>query len=816
MHKSMLLFFWVTCCLANAQQISGIVRDAETSNPVANVKISQFGDSTVLTQTDKNGYFILTLKQHNTPILLFSHQDYVPRQVQVFAGIQKANMVYISMLPVITELEAAQVNAIRAADKSPTTFSNISKKELAAANTGRDFPYLLQSTPATVVFSDAGAGIGYTGIRIRGVDQTRINVTINGIPVNDAESQGVFWVDLPDIASSAGSVQVQRGVGTSANGSAAFGASINVKTDYLPVKPFISYQAGAGSFNSLRNTLQLGTGELGKGWNVSTRLSMIKSDGFIDRASSDLKSWYVSGSKKIKNGTFKLVVFDGHERTYQAWYGVPQPKFKARVSETEAFISNLYLSDAEAAHLRQSNNLTYNPYTYKNQVDDYRQTYYQFFFTRKLKTNLLLNAAAYYTKGLGYYEEFKNNATLKDYGLDNVQTDSTPITQTDLVQRRWLNNDLYGFTWSVDWHKNNHRVIAGGGANEYFGRHFGQVIWATYASNALPEHEFYRNTAVKREFNQFVKWTYEKNRWLLFIDAQLRALAYRFKGPDNNLKPTDREALFLFFNPKAGVTYTLHNNQVVYASVALSQREPVRDDFVNSTPQSAPRPEQLTDFEAGYRMASDRFVLSVNAYLMNYYNQLVLTGKINDVGAYTRTNVAKSYRTGLETEFSATITKQIQWTGNASFSRNIISNFTEWVDDWDNWGNQISYTYRNTPIGFSPALVAGSRLRYIPVKAVSIDFISKAVSRQYLDNTGSELRRLDAFVIHDLMITCNANKYKAMKNLAISLLVNNLLNTAYAPNGYTFSGISNGIRNHFNYVYPQAGTNFMLKLAADF
>jgi iron complex outermembrane receptor protein len=818
------LSFTIIGCLSSAlfaQKITGFVKDLESQKAIASVGV--FADNNFtqsITSTTENGYFELDFNKLTNNKLWFSHPEYTVYSTQIIKQNNNNLQLFIELIPITIQKDAITVSATRAQAKTPTTFVNLNKKEIGAKNFGQDFPYLLQSTPATVVFSDAGAGIGYTGIRIRGVDQTRINVTINGIPVNDGEAQGVFWVDLPDITSSVGSVQIQRGVGTSTNGAAAFGASINVKTDNLPAKAFAQYQTGFGSFNSTRNTIQLGTGTLPNNWNFNGRLSFIKSDGFIDRATSDLKSWYISSSKSVKNGIFKANVFNGHERTYQAWNGVPQSKYNNNSEATENFIAQLYLNDAEATLLRHSNSNTYNAYTYKNQVDDYNQTYYQLFYNHFFNKYLSLNTAVYFTKGNGYYEEYKNDQLLANYGITPIVFDSTTITNSDLVRRRWLDNGLLGGLYNLQYVSPALSFYMGGGYSIYKGSHFGQVLWARSAGKSEIEHEYYRNKAQKNDFNQFAKAVYTIKRWSLYGDAQIRGIHYQFVGPDRNGTPSDRSEIYLFFNPKIGVTYDIKNNSNAYISIAIANREPVRDDFINSSAISAPKPERLTNIEGGYRIKKERFSINLNAYLMHYKDQLVLTGKINDVGAYTRTNIEKSYRVGLEADASITLTKWLQWTGNIALSDNKIKQFTEYIDDWDN-GNQVANTYKNTTLAFSPASVAASQFRLLPwaKSDLSIDLINKYVGKQFLDNTQNDKRVLDAFWLQNVAVNYAFDTKKIgqhVKGLKLSGMLNNVFKVAYAPNGYTFSGISGGQRNDFNYVYPQAGINFMLRMVADF
>lgn len=810
-------FMFVLFNLAVAQQINGVVRDLASGKALPKVMISSAQNAQItVTITDSSGYFQFIPSRAEDVQYQFTLPGYIP----ITYSLQSSNTPYrIAMMPETYYLDAAQVKGIRADFQSPTSFVNLSKKEIKEQDFSKDFPYLLQLTPSVVVFSDAGTGIGYTGMRIRGVDQTRINVTINGVPVNDAESQGVFWVDLPDIASSVESVQIQRGIGTSANGPSAFGGSINVKTDHLPKEAFSLVNLGYGSFNTFRGTVQMGTGELKNGWNMSARMSLIKSDGFIDRSTSDLNSWYLSTSKKLKKGQLKVNVFSGFERTYQAWNGVPQPKFRKDSAETERYISQLYLSEEEALHLRNSSSDRYNAYTYKNQVDQYRQTYYQLFHQHRFRQNLLLNTGIYYTRGLGFYEEYKSAAQLSDYGILPVQIDSTVIENSDLVRRRWLDNHLIGVLYNLHYNLSNWNFTAGGSAQRYTGFHFGEVIWAQYASNAGPEFEYYRNRAVKTEWSQYLKADYQYKKLRSYADIQLRGVYYQFVGPNRNLIPIDRKADFLFINPKAGVTYELSKLENIYFSAAYANREPVRDDFVNSGPDSEPRPEKMLNLEGGYRYMNANTQLQINGFLMHYRDQLVLTGKVNDVGAYTRTNIPLSYRTGIESSFGFRFSDNWIWSGNLSWSLNKIKEFTEYVDDWTNWGTQVAVEHKNTDLAFSPTWVGSSNLQYKPYKALSMNWTVPFMSSQYLDNTSSTLRSLDPCIVNNLSIQWEIperKKKSQMKRLLLSAAVNNLGNISYAPNGYTFSGIIEGKREHFNYVYPQAKRHFMLKIVAEF
>jgi iron complex outermembrane receptor protein len=802
---------------SQAQSIYGIVRDLASGKALSNVIISKTDDAiALLAITDSSGYF--SIKAQSSAPASYTFQ--LPGYLSSVYPLQPSNNPWrITLMPETYYLDAAQVKGMRAENNAPTTFVNLSKKDIKEQDFSKDFPYLLQMTPSVVVFSDAGTGIGYTGMRIRGVDQTRINVTINGVPVNDAESQGVFWVDLPDIASSVESVQIQRGIGTSANGPSAFGGSINVKTDHLPKEAFSLINLGYGSFNTYRGTVQMGTGELSNGWNMSGRMSLIQSDGFIDRSTSDLNSWYLSSSKKLKKGQLKINVFSGHERTYQAWNGVPQPKFMHDSVELDRYIQQLDLSEFDSTHLSNSKPDRYNEFTYKNQVDDYRQTYYQLFYQHRFRPNILLNAGLYYTRGEGYYEEFKKDESFADYGLTPIQLDTTEINQTNLVRRRWLDNHLMGALYNLHYQTGNWNFTAGGSAQRYTGHHFGEVIWANFASDALPDHEFYRNRAIKDEWSQYVKVDYQYQKWRWFGDVQLRGVHYQFVGPDRNLIQTNREVFLLFFNPKAGLTYDISKRENAYLSAGLANREPVRADFINSGPESAPKPERMFNIEGGYRYMNSELQINLNGFLMYYQDQLVLTGKVNDVGAYTRTNIAESYRTGVESSFGFRITDHLIWSGNLAWSLNKIPEFTEYVDDWTNWGQQVRIDHKNTDLAFSPEWVGSSDVSWMPAKGVNLHWTVPFMSRQYLDNTSSMDRSLDPVLVNNLSVQWEIPKKKLntqIKKLTLSAAVNNVENGSYAPNGYTFSAVIKGKREHFNYVYPQAGRHFMIKIVAEF
>lgn len=675
------------------------------------------------------------------------------------------------------------VSATRANQKSAIAYSDVTRKDLDKLNLGQDIPQLLNFTPSIVTTSDAGAGVGYTGIRIRGSDATRVNVTLNGIPYNDAESQGTFFVNMGDFASSVSSIQIQRGVGTSTNGAGAFGASINIQTNKLEEKPYAETNISGGSFGTRKVNVLAGTGLLNNHFVLDARLSKIYSDGYVDRAFSDLRSFYISGGYYTKKSFFRLNVFSGQEQTYQSWGGVPQELLKT--------------------------NRTYNPYTYDNETDNYQQDNYQLITSHELSKNWRLNVSAFYTKGKGYYEQYRPNDKFSNYGLPNVVIGDSTISRTDIIRRRWLSNDFYGTVFSLDYNGFGKLTAnVGGGWNTYQGGHYGEIIWARIAGNTTIRDRYYNDDATKRDVNLYAKAFYQFTKELnAFVDVQIRTIDYSFLGFNSQLQNVQQDAKLTFFNPKAGLTYTLNDISTIYGSVSVGHREPNRDDYTQSTPQSRPKAERLIDYEAGYKIQTAQLAFTVNAYYMNYRNQLVLSGQLNDVGAYNRVNIPTSYRAGVELEAGARLAKQLRWNINATFSRNKVRNFTEYLDNFDT-GLQESRQYSQTDISFSPNVIAGSQLLFTPAKGLELGLLSKYVGKQYLDNTSNESRKLNDYFTNDIRLIYTI-KPKFAQEIAFTVLFNNVLNELYESNGYTYAYISEGRVTADNGYYPQAGRNFL-------
>lgn len=682
-------------------------------------------------------------------------------------------------------LEPVEVTAVRAGEKAPFTKTNLSKKEIEKINVGQDLPFILNQTPSVIINSDAGNGIGYTGIRIRGTDATRINVTLNGIPYNDAESQGTFFVDLPDFTSSVNTIQVQRGVGTSSNGAGAFGATINVSTNEVNKDHYAEFNNSYGSFNTWKNTIKAGTGLINDHFTADIRLSNITSDGYIDRASTDLKSFYFSTAYVSNKTSLRFNVFSGKEKTYQAWNGVPESLLKT---------DRTYNSSG-----------TEKPGTpYDNETDNYVQSHYQLFFNQQLNKNLSFNTAIFLTRGKGYYEEYRAEQDYASYGQPYPVQGNDTITTTDLVRRLWLDNYYYGDVFSFQYKTNKSQFILGGGWTRYDGKHYGDITWA---QNGLtePDPGWYNLKASKTDANIYFKQqTQVANYWSLFYDLQFRHVQYNIDGFKDN--PTlIIHSDYNFFNPKIGISYN-QNGWNGYLSYSRAAKEPNRDDYEANQSQQ-PIAEKLNDFESGFGRKGKNYSWNAVLYYMGYKDQLVVTGKINDVGAYTRTNIPKSYRTGLELEAAVSITKWLKASGNLSLSQNKVIDFTEYVDDYDN-GGQKSYDHKSADIALSPGIIGGATVSFIPLKNLELGLLSKYVSKQYLDNTENESRKLNAYFTQDARVLYTVSK-GVLKEANLFFQVNNVFNKKYEPSGYTYSYVYGGSLTTENYYYPMAGTNVM-------
>lgn len=718
------------------------------------------------------------------------------------------------------ELKAVVIQATRTGANSPVPHTNLSAEKLAESYHAQDVPFLLSGTPSLVENSDAGTGIGYTGMRIRGSDPTRINVTINGVPLNDAESQGVFWVDLPDLAASAAEIQVQRGVGASTNGAGAFGATVNLDLSRIQPEAFATVTNSLGSFGTRKHSAYVGTGLLNGKIAFTGRLSQIASDGFVDRASANLRSYHLTGAYVDDRQSLQAHLLWGHTLTYQAWYGLP-----AQYLENE----NLRTYNAAGTERPDA--------PYPDEVDDYTQRHLLLHYKRLLGKGLNLQLNGHYTRGFGFYEQYKAGEAFSDYGLPALNLGDTTVEATDLVRRRRLDNHFYGGTFALRWMpeslQNRPTFLLGGAFSRYEGRHFGDVIWAEYA--VPKDFIYYDNDADKRDANLFGKVEVPfQNGLTTMLDLQYRTVRYEFLGFDQNQNNVTQIAQLHFFNPKAGLNWQFRPGWTVYSFFGIGQREPNRDDYTQSTPASRPRPEMLLDWEAGIRRQTPAWSLTANLFFMDYRDQLVLDGRINDVGAYIRTNVPRSYRAGIEIEAAAQIGEYLTLSGNAAFSRNKVQEFVEYRDNWDS-GGQDAIRHENTDLAFSPPVVARAEATWAILPAgkthqLTVSLAGKYVGKQFLDNTGNDATSLPAYFFSDLRLNYDLTGVVG-KRVGAILSVNNLFDARYSANGWAYRFTSAGYderpnnpytRLEGNNVYhqagffPQAGRNVMGTVVMEF
>ncbi|REE01612.1 TonB-dependent receptor [Marinoscillum furvescens] len=814
--------FWVTALIVMMSMhvyaqhvVSGNVTDQRGNTLVgANVYLQNTG---IADAADIDGNFTLQKVPADQYTLVVSFVGYSTyrEQIEVDGDLD----LDIALQENVIKGEEVMVYATRAGDKTPTTYTNMSSEEIEDRNLGQDLPFILKYTPSMVVNSDAGNGVGYTGIRIRGSDATRINVTVNGIPINDSESHGVFWVNMPDFSSSVNNVQVQRGVGTSTNGAAAFGATINLQTDMPAQEAFAQVDNSIGSYNTRKHTVEVNTGLINNRWAFQGRLSQIASDGYIDRAESDLKSYYLSGGYYGDKTTVKAVTFAGHEVTYQSWYGTPGAKLFGDEEDLDEVIAmgGEYSTQEQIDNLKNADR-RFNYYLYDREVDDYQQSHYQLHLSHTFSQTFNVSGALHYTRGLGYFEQYKYDEDYADYGLENVTIGDSTLESSDMILRRWLDNHFYGATFSANYQSGPLALTIGGGYNYYDGDHFGEIIWSQYARDTDIRERYYDNYGRKSDFNLFAKATYDlTDRLSVFGDLQVRTIDYTTKGVDNDQRPIDTGGDFVFFNPKFGGTFELNERSELYASYAVGNREPVRNDFVDASNGQTPTHETLHNLEAGYRMQTATSSLSANIYWMDYENQLVLTGALNDVGSGIRANVPNSYRLGVELAGGVQVLEKLEVGGNLTLSRNKIDEFTEVVYDYAYEDDRyvVENTYSDTDISFSPNVIATATATWHPVNGLSFQYLAKHVGQQYLDNTGNDDRSIAAYTVHDVVIGYERSAW-GLKRIGLTLMINNLYGKEYSANGYTWGYLYEGSLYQQNNYYPQATRNFLLGLSLKF
>ena len=691
----------------------------------------------------------------------------------------------------IQALEQVYLNGVRVAADSPITHSNLTKQDLAKRNLGQDIPVLLNYLPGVVTTSDAGAGVGYTGIRVRGSDATRVNVTINGIPYNDSESQGTFWVNLPDFASSIESLQLQRGVGSSTNGSGSFGASLNIDTDRSSKEAYAQIANSYGSFDTRKHSVKFSTGLLNDRVEISGRVSNITSDGYIDRASSDLKSYFLQGSYKTDNTFIKALVFGGREVTYQSWFGIDEQTLSTNPTFNPA---GMYSDEDGTVRFHQ------------NQVDDYDQDHYQLIWNERYNNNWSTSATLNYTKGSGFFEEYKEDASLDFHGLLPITIDGETSAESDLVRRRWLENNFYALSANANYKDENWDTTTGVFYSYYQGLHFGEVIWATNFTGPNLGDRYYSGTGDKHELTTFSKASYKiNNSWSVFGDLQMRIVNYKTAGLTSDKVNMVVDEQYEFFNPKFGASYSLNQGNQLYVSYGRASREPRRSDFE----QGVFTPEILDDYELGWRFTGENNTLSANLYYMDYKDQLVLTGQLDDSGGFIRETSGNSYRAGLEVEGDFKVLQQLHVRPNIALSSNKNKDYTTSRD-----GELVNLGTTN--ISFSPSFIAGNSIDYSPTQNLQIALLSKYVGEQYLGNIDSQTSKLDAYFLNDFSVNYTITNLSFAKSLVLQGLVNNIFDVKYISNGYFYTydddfstpGTVTTIEGAG--FYPQAGINFLV------
>ena len=880
MRYSFIGLFVLLCSFVSSAQ--GILRGTVISNsqkPVAYALV-QLDGTKLEAFTDSSGYFIIeNIKPGNYDVSISAigfqakkenrtiNEGYNTIQLEI-ESITLHDILLIRRY----EFQPIEITAYTTATSSnPFSFSNLNQTQINKMNNGQDLPYLLTQTPSLVATSDAGNGIGYTGLWIRGSDPSRINVTINDVPLNDPESQQVFWVNTPDLASNTNSIQVQRGIGNSTNGPGAFGGSIKMNTQGLSSKPFFSTEHTFGSFGTMRNNVNFGSGVLYDHFYLEGRLSSIQSDGYIDRGAANLKSYYLDAAYKNNKTSIQLTTFSGREITYQSWYGTPAEKLEG--GDLNAFADRNGLSDAERQNLLNSGR-TYNYYTYNNQVDNYNQTHYQLHLNHQINDRWKIRATGHYTKGKGYFEEFKENDDLSDYALspyllgrDTTWSDGNTLSSSefinqyndpnaiyifdplidalgdtftdgngnialagnasvytsDIIRRRWLDNDFFGGIASATYTSSKLNLRSSLSWNEYKGRHFGELIWLQYSPGSFSGDRYYEGNSNKKDINFYTNADYAIGNFHLFADVQVRNVIYVTKGVDNDLRPYDVEDNLLFINPKAGINYFLRGFRY-YASISIGNKEPNRNDYVDAYVGSKPKSEQMIDYELGFQSSQTRFSYGGNLYYMDYTNQLVLTGALNDVGAPLRANVADSYRAGIELNAGWQIVRDLTLKGNLTLSQNKIKQFNEIIYDYSISYEEKNIEHNNTTIAFSPSVIANGTLDYVIYddlrnmnskgNKLTISLLGRYVGKQYLDNTQNEELTIPAYGVVDSKLTYERTP-NGKPHISLSLWVNNTLNHEYSSNGYTFSYIF-GERVSERFYYPQAGRNYLASVKLSF
>jgi iron complex outermembrane recepter protein len=741
--------------------------------------------------TDREGYFRFTKLKKTEYTIVLEHIAYEKKSTLLQTNTN--NDIFLDDRSYISS--EVSVSALRLNENAPLSFTNVSKKEIEANNFGQDLPYILANTPSFVESSDAGAGLGYTSFKIRGTDISRINITIDGIPLNEGESHGVWWVDLPDLASSLESVQIQRGVGSSTYGTGSFGAAVNIKTNDISNEFKSSANVGFGSYNTNKQSIRINSGMLNDNFNLDLRYSKIKSDGYIDRASSDLNSFYSMLSFIDEKNLIRFNYIHGKEKTYQAWNGVPKEKL--------------------------GTDRTFNSYNYENETDNYTQDHYRLHFHRMFSNKLSANLSFHLTHGEGYYEQYKAGKSLSSYGLDSLQFNSQWYKNLDIIQQRWLDNDFWGFVSSMDYQLESGKTSLGISVNRYFGDHFGDIIryQKRNAQNNLfineeSSYRWYESYGDKREFSAFAKLDLTIESVIhTYLDFQYRKVNYEISGIDNDLRDISQVHDYSFFNPKLGLSYDLFEGAQTYASFSVANREPARSDLTDANAVVKLKAERLFDYELGLRYQSEQTSVMLNAYYMDYKDQLVLSGAINDVGSPIKVNVPESFRAGIELSVKSQLNSLFSIEYHGAFSQNKIRNLKEYVDDWDNEGQQKTFFYKNTDISLSPNTIQSFQIDYKPAENLLFSLNSKSVSEQFIDNSSSQDRKLDAYNVINLQAHYRYEMNHFIKYVEFKIKVNNMFYEKYESNAWVYSYFESNERKSLFGFFPQAPRNFLIDLS---
>ena len=807
MKKLLLLFCLLNLgLLCEAQTtITGHVFDAEkTALPGASIILTE---SFIGTSTNASGVFEFQGQSGDTVVLITSYIGFHSNIDTIVLDESLELIITLTRNP-LTAQEFV-VEATRVSNQSPITHQNISKDQIEQNNLAQDMPILLNQTISAVTTSDGGGGVGYTGIRIRGSDATRINVTVNGVPLNDSESHGVFWVNMPDFASSTNNIQIQRGVGTSSNGAAAFGATINLETNAADTASSVEINNSYGSFNTRKHNAIFSSGILANKFAFEGRYSYISTDGYIDRSSAELQSYFISGGYFGERLLVKAIAFAGQEKTHQAWWGTPESRIKNDDQAMLAHAANNGYTPTQTENLLSSGR-TFNHYLYDNEIDNYGQDHYQVITGYQFSKKLRLNIVGHYTRGRGYFEQFKESTSFSSLGLNDAVVDGDTISSSDLVVQRWLDNHFYGAVYSVDYNAGNLRITIGGSANEYDGEHFGELVSSNISIDVPEDFNYYFSESKKQDVSNYAKADYKWNRFTFFGDVQYRMINYESVGTDNDLRSITINQDYSFLNPKLGMGYSLNHRHFFYGSFSKAAREPVRGDFTDAISGAVPMPEFLNDIEVGWNWKTSKLSFSSTVYAMLYKGQLVLTGRVNDVGAAIRANVPNSSRIGLESSLNVKFNKELYWQSNLTLSRNKIESYDQFTYDYTSGFDIITTNHKNTDIAFSPSIIAGSELGYKTTFGLNVAVLSKYVGQQYLDNTSDAQRSLDAYLVNDLRLSYDVG-FGFLKRVQVTLLVNNILDQEYSSNGYTYSYVS-GASITEDFYYPQAGINWLLGL----